>query len=180
MPFSIPNGSTTIFKPNIEMEMRKEILYLDIERRATETQEEATTDFQDLEEEKEGLVGDSNKFEETIDSSEGSKGIASEEDADKPDTLSDPFQADSGTAHEEDQLSEIEKKNQEYHLDSILDFWLSLVGKKCAVAGGEISKVTTLNRTNEAHFTPLQAAKITRGLANFFFCLIWVVLYEHA
>jgi DNA repair exonuclease SbcCD ATPase subunit len=113
--------------------------------------------------------------EETIDSSEGSKGIASEEDADKPDTLSDPFQADSGTvgesmdgdslysfdisseAHEEDvddtlgwqqvvlnglegkdkillkdyasilrnykdtrkQLSEIEKKNQEYHLDSM-------------------------------------------------------------
>jgi hypothetical protein len=36
--------------------------------------------------------------EETIDSSEGSKGIASEEDPDKPGTLSNPFQANLGTA----------------------------------------------------------------------------------
>ncbi|XP_066307363.1 protein NETWORKED 2A-like isoform X3 [Miscanthus floridulus] len=113
--------------------------------------------------------------EETVDSSEGSKGIASEEDADKPGTFSDPFQTDSGTAgksmdedsldsfdisseaQEEDadgtlgwqqvvlnglegkdkillrdytsilrnykdtkkQLSEIEKKNQEYHLEAM-------------------------------------------------------------
>ncbi|KAG2592773.1 protein NETWORKED 2A-like [Panicum virgatum] len=115
--------------------------------------------------------------EEILDSYEESKGVASQEDTDKPDTLSEPLQADSGTSgksmdedsldsfdissetHEEEpdgtlgwqqlvlnglegkdkillkdyasilrnykdtkkQLSEIEKKNREYHLEAMTE-----------------------------------------------------------
>lgn len=113
--------------------------------------------------------------EKIVDSSEGSKGVASEQDANKPDTLFDSFQVDSASksmhedsldlfdksseAHEEEdddilgwqhlvlnelegndkillkdyasilrnykdtkkQLSEIEKKNREYHLEAMLE-----------------------------------------------------------
>ncbi|XP_062225375.1 protein NETWORKED 2A-like [Phragmites australis] len=69
--------------------------------------------------------------EELVDSSQESKGITSEEDADKPDTLSEPFQGDSGTASksmDEESLDSFDISNeaQEEEPDGTLG-WQQLV-----------------------------------------------------
>jgi len=153
--------------------------------------------------------------EEILDSYEESKGVASQEDTDKPDTLSEPLQADSGTSgksmdedsldsfdissetHEEEpdgtlgwqqlvlnglegkdkillkdyasilrnykdtkkQLSEIEKKNREYHLEAMTE--MKELKSANATKDDEIRSLRRMLSSLQTKFntSPLQCAE---------------------